>query len=87
MKNDVLQNARRLTTNSEAQSGISEALRADPGYLRLHHQFMQANWYQYIECTSMQVGDIDNDLSLRRFDELTLALLNLRVYLTQMIYI
>ncbi|WMV41645.1 hypothetical protein MTR67_035030 [Solanum verrucosum] len=23
--------------------------------MRLHHKMMQANWHQYIECTSMRV--------------------------------
>ena len=62
-------------------------LRADPGHLRLHHEMMQTNWHQYIECTGMRVGNLNHDLSLKGLDELTLALLNSRVYLTQMIYI
>ena len=33
---------------------------ADPGYLRLHHKMMQANWHQYIECTGMRVGMRNN---------------------------
>ena len=79
MKKDVLKNARRPTTNSEAQYGINKALRADPGYLRQHHETMQANKHQYIECTSMLVKEINNDLSLRGFDELTLDLLYSRI--------
>ncbi|WMV14957.1 hypothetical protein MTR67_008342 [Solanum verrucosum] len=33
---------------------------ADPGYLNLHHQTMQANWHQYMECTSMRAGKLSN---------------------------
>ena len=35
---------------------INKVLRVDLGYLRLHYKTMQANWHQYIECTSMRVG-------------------------------
>ena len=34
-------------------NGINDALRADLGYLRTHHEMIQDNWHQYIECTSM----------------------------------
>ena len=50
----VLRKARRLTTDSGVLSWINGMLDADPGYLRLHHKTMQANWHQYMECTSMQ---------------------------------
>uniref|UniRef100_M1E068 Late blight resistance protein n=1 Tax=Solanum tuberosum TaxID=4113 RepID=M1E068_SOLTU len=52
----VLRNAKRLTTDSEVLNWINGAPDADPSYLYLHHKMMQANWHQYIECTSMRVG-------------------------------
>ena len=39
---------------------INGALRVDPGYVCVHHEMMQANWHQYIECTSIQVGMLNN---------------------------
>ena len=63
--NKVLRNARRLTTDFGVLSWINSVLNADPGYLRLHHKKMQANWHQYIECTSMRVGKLNNNLSLK----------------------
>ena len=54
--NRVLRNAKRLTTDSGVLSWINGVLDADPGYLCLHRHKMQANWHQYIECTSMRVG-------------------------------
>ncbi|WMV49235.1 hypothetical protein MTR67_042620 [Solanum verrucosum] len=56
----VLRNARRLTTDSKLLNWINEALDADHGYLNLHHKMMQANWHQYIKCTSMRVGTLSN---------------------------
>ena len=32
----------------------------------LHYDMMYANWHQYIECTSMRVGILNNNLSLKR---------------------
>ena len=52
----ILQKARRLTTNSGVLRWINGVQDADPGYLCLHHKKMQANWHQYIECTSMRAG-------------------------------
>nr|AAT38768.2 Late blight resistance protein, putative [Solanum demissum] len=57
--------ARRLTTDSGVLSWINGVLDADPGYLRLHHHKMQANWHQYIECTSMRVRELNHNLSLK----------------------
>ena len=54
--NWVLRNARRLTTDSGVLSWINDVQDADPGYLYLHHKKMQANWHQYMECTSMRAG-------------------------------
>uniref|UniRef100_M1DCB1 Late blight resistance protein n=1 Tax=Solanum tuberosum TaxID=4113 RepID=M1DCB1_SOLTU len=42
--------------NSECSNWINEALDADPGYVRLHHNKMQANWHQYIEY--LVTGDV-----------------------------
>ncbi|WMV40813.1 hypothetical protein MTR67_034198 [Solanum verrucosum] len=63
--NRVLRKARRLTTDSGALNWINGVLDADPGYLCLHHHKMQANWNQYIECTSMRAGKLNNNLSLK----------------------
>ena len=46
-------------------SWINDVQDADPGYLYLHHNKMQANWHQYMECTSMQAGKLNNNLSLK----------------------
>ncbi|WMV25071.1 hypothetical protein MTR67_018456, partial [Solanum verrucosum] len=46
--------------DSECSRWINEALEANPGYLLLHQKTMQANWHQYIECTSMRVGVLTN---------------------------
>nr|AAT39948.2 hypothetical protein SDM1_25t00015 [Solanum demissum] len=48
----------RLTTDSGVLNWINGVLDADPEYPRLHHNKMQANRHQYIECTSMRVGKI-----------------------------
>ncbi|WMV57465.1 hypothetical protein MTR67_050850 [Solanum verrucosum] len=69
--NRVLRKARRLTTNSGVLNWISGVLDADPGYLRLHRQKMQANWHQYMECTSMRVGPLNNNLSLKGIQKRT----------------
>uniref|UniRef100_M1DG42 Late blight resistance protein n=1 Tax=Solanum tuberosum TaxID=4113 RepID=M1DG42_SOLTU len=61
----VLWNVRRLTTDSGLLNWINGALDTDPGYLRLHHNKMQANSHQYIERTSMRVGMLHNNLSLK----------------------
>ncbi|WMV30889.1 hypothetical protein MTR67_024274 [Solanum verrucosum] len=53
-------NARRLTTDSGVLSWINDVQDADPGYLYLHHKTMQANWHQYMECTSMRAGKLSN---------------------------
>ena len=58
--NRVLQKARRLTTDSGVLSWINDVQAADLGYLDLHHETMQANWHQYMECTSMQAGKLSN---------------------------
>ncbi|WMV41347.1 hypothetical protein MTR67_034732 [Solanum verrucosum] len=52
-------------TDTECSSWINEALDADPGYLHLHHKKMQANLHQYIECTSMRVGMLKQDIGLK----------------------
>ncbi|KAH0713810.1 hypothetical protein KY289_009769 [Solanum tuberosum] len=39
---------------------INDVQDADPGYLYLHHKTMQANWHQYMECTSMRAGKLSN---------------------------
>ena len=57
-------NANRLTNDFGAQNWINKPLRADLGYLRLHHETMQANWHQYIECMIMRFGMLNNNLSL-----------------------
>ena len=66
---------------------MTEVLSGDPGYPRLYHKMMQANWNQYIDCTNIQFGELNDYLSLRGLDELSLALLNSRIYSTQRIYI
>ena len=38
----VLHNEWRLTTDSGCSNWINKALRADPGYLRLHHKTIQS---------------------------------------------
>ncbi|WMV51968.1 hypothetical protein MTR67_045353 [Solanum verrucosum] len=58
--NRVLRKARRLTTDSGVLSWINDVQDADPGYLYLHHNKMQANWHQYMECTSMRAGKLSN---------------------------
>ena len=63
--NWVLRNARRLTTDSGVLSWINDVQDADPGYLYLHHKTMQANWHQYMECTSMRAGKLNHNLSLK----------------------
>nr|AAT39301.2 Late blight resistance protein, putative [Solanum demissum] len=50
----------QLTTDSGVLSWINDVQDADPGYLNLHHQTMQANWHQYMECTSMRAGKLSN---------------------------
>ena len=37
-------------------NSINDALDVDPHYLRRHHNTMQGNMHQYIECMSMLVG-------------------------------
>ena len=69
--NRVLRNARRLTTDSGVLNWINGVLDADPGYLRLHHNKMQANWHQYMKCTSMQAGPLNNNLSLKGIQKRT----------------
>ena len=64
--NRVLRKTRRLTTDSRVLSWINDVQDADPGYLCLHRNKMQANWHQYIECTSMRAGKLNNNLSLKR---------------------
>ena len=56
---------------------INKVLRVDLGYLRLHYKTMQANWHQYIECTSMRVGVLNN-IGLKEIlkETLTLTLLS-----------
>ncbi|WMV57998.1 hypothetical protein MTR67_051383 [Solanum verrucosum] len=44
---------------------------ADPGYLYLHRHKTQANWHQYMECTSMRAGKLNHNLSLKRVQENT----------------
>ena len=63
--NRVLRKAKRLTTNSGVLNWINGVLDADPGYLCLHHNKMQANWHQYMECTSMRAGKLNHNLSLK----------------------
>uniref|UniRef100_M1DPS4 Late blight resistance protein n=1 Tax=Solanum tuberosum TaxID=4113 RepID=M1DPS4_SOLTU len=63
--NRVLRNAMRLTIDSGVLNWINGVLDVDPGYLCLHHNKMQANWHQDIECTSMRVGKLNNNLSLK----------------------
>ncbi|KAH0662189.1 hypothetical protein KY284_027120 [Solanum tuberosum] len=58
--NRVLRNARRLTTDSGMLNWINGVQDADPGYLCLHRHKMQANWHQYMECTSMRAGKLSN---------------------------
>ena len=41
-----------------------DELRANPSYLPLHHKMMHANWYKYIECTSMQVEMLNTTITL-----------------------
>uniref|UniRef100_M1DZ58 Late blight resistance protein n=1 Tax=Solanum tuberosum TaxID=4113 RepID=M1DZ58_SOLTU len=70
----VLQNAKRLTTDSEVLNWINGAPDADPNYLDLHHKMMQDNWHQYIECTSMRVGMLKQhrfEKKLKGTEELT----------------
>ncbi|WMV28626.1 hypothetical protein MTR67_022011 [Solanum verrucosum] len=69
--NRVLRKARRLTTDSGVLSWINDVQDADPGYLCLHRHKMQANWHQYIECTSMRAGKLNHNLSLKRVQENT----------------
>ena len=57
------------STDSECSSYINEVLNVDPGYMCLHHNKMQANWHQYIECTSMRAGKLNHNLSLERVHE------------------
>ena len=58
-------------TDSECSSWINEVLDADLGYLRLHHKTMQANWHQYMECTSMRAGQLNHNLSLKGIQKRT----------------
>uniref|UniRef100_M1DGL0 Late blight resistance protein n=1 Tax=Solanum tuberosum TaxID=4113 RepID=M1DGL0_SOLTU len=46
-------------------SWMNETLDTDPGYLCVHHKKMQANWHQYIECTSMRIGMLKQDIGLK----------------------
>ena len=69
--NRVLRNARRLTTDSGVLNWTNDVLDADPGYMRLHHNKMQANWHQYMECTSMRAGKLNHNLRLKRVQENT----------------
>ncbi|KAH0728042.1 hypothetical protein KY284_003907 [Solanum tuberosum] len=46
----------RYGTLIESASWINDVQDDDPGYLYLHHNKMQANWHQYMECTSMRAG-------------------------------
>ena len=69
--NRVLRKTRRLTTDSGVLNWINGVLDADPGYLRLHHKTMQANWHQYMECMSMRAGPLNNNLSLKGVQENT----------------
>ena len=69
--NRVLRKARRLTTDYGVLNWINGVPDADPGYLRLHHKTMQANWHQYMECTSMRVGPLNNNLSLKGIQKRT----------------
>ena len=42
------------STLTRVLSWMNEALDdVDPGFLHLHFDTMQDNWYQYIECTSI----------------------------------
>ncbi|WMV37206.1 hypothetical protein MTR67_030591 [Solanum verrucosum] len=43
-------------TDSELLTESTVHWNVDPSYLCLHLKTMQANWHQYIECTSMRVG-------------------------------
>ncbi|WMV34611.1 hypothetical protein MTR67_027996 [Solanum verrucosum] len=63
--NRVLRNAKRLTTDSEVLNWINGEPDAGPGYLCLHHNKMQANWHQYMECTSMRAGKLNFNSSLK----------------------
>nr|ABI34323.1 Late blight resistance protein, putative [Solanum demissum] len=73
----VLRKVRRLTTDSRVLSWINDEQGVDPGYLCLHHNKMQANWHQYMECTSMRAGPLNNNSSLKGVQRKhTLALLN-----------
>jgi len=75
--NRVLRKARRLTTDSGVLSWINDVQKADPGYLCLHRHKMQANWHQYIECTSMRAGKLTTIKALKENTRtLTLALFN-----------
>ena len=69
--NRVLRKARRLTTDSGVLSWINGVQDADLGYLCLRRHKMQANWHQYIECTSMRAGKLNHNLSLKRVQENT----------------
>ncbi|WMV55726.1 hypothetical protein MTR67_049111 [Solanum verrucosum] len=42
-----------VTHQVEFLPAFDSILDADPGYLNLHHQTMQANWHQYMECTKL----------------------------------
>nr|ABI34394.1 Mutator transposable element-related protein, putative [Solanum tuberosum] len=68
---ELLNENARLTTDSGVLSRINDVLDADPGYLCLHHNKMQANWHQYMECTSMRVGKLNHNLSLKGIQENT----------------
>ncbi|WMV40259.1 hypothetical protein MTR67_033644 [Solanum verrucosum] len=70
-EDQVLRKARRLTTDPGVLSWINDVQDADPGYLYLHRHKMQANWHQYIECTSMRAGKLNHDLSLKRVQKNT----------------
>ena len=54
-----------LPSDCRVLNWINDPLHADVGYLRLHHKMIKVNWHQYIECTSMRVGKLNDNLSLK----------------------
>ena len=47
-------------TDSGVLYWINGALDADPHYLCMNYNTMHVIWYQYIACTSMRVGMLNN---------------------------
>ena len=56
---------------------MNDVLDAHPSYMCPHHNKMQAIRHQYIECTSMRVGILNDNFKLERNKKkFTLAQLN-----------